>query len=61
MCFGHLHSWMLSKEGKTAKRLYGVSSQEPPEKRKIQESSLMRLFLSQQETWMCANTTAIVL
>lgn len=52
---------MLSKEGKTAKRLYGVSSQEPPEKRKIQESSLMRLFLSQQETWMCANTTAIVL
>jgi hypothetical protein len=39
----HLHDWMLSKEGTTAKRLFGIDSQE--EHRSQRFEALAKLYV----------------
>jgi len=51
---------MLSREGKTARRLHGINSGETPEKRQMQIEALMKLFLSQNESWMCLDKPIIL-
>jgi hypothetical protein len=54
LCLPHLHEWFISKPGKTAKRLYGISSSESPEKREVQRAALMKIFLMTREEWTLA-------
>lgn len=61
LCMQHLHDWMLSKEGKTAQRLYGAHSQDLPEKRALQSSALMKLFVSRHEVWQVQQTKDVIL
>ena len=51
LCLAHLHDWMLSQEGKTARRLHGLHSKEPVEKRTIQAAALMKIFIARHEDW----------
>lgn len=60
LCMQHLHEWMLSKEGKTAQRLYGPHSMDMPEKRVIQSAALMKLFIARQ-TWHVAKLTDVII
>jgi hypothetical protein len=52
---------MLSKEGKTAQRLYGQHSQDHPEKRVIQTAALMKLFISTHENWKVTEVKDIII
>lgn len=61
LCMQHLHDWMLSKEGKTAQRLYGQHSQDHPEKRVIQTAALMKLFISTHENWKVTEVKDIII
>jgi hypothetical protein len=47
----HLHGWMLSQEGKTAKRLYGQFGTDSTEKKEIQKAALMKLFRANLQEW----------
>ena len=61
LCLPHLHAWLLSKEGKTAKRLYSGATAEERTRREHQVFALMKLFLTQQEPWASEAAGVIVL
>lgn len=61
LCMTHLHDWLLSREGKTVRRLYGFYSKEPLEKRSLQAAALMKLFVTSREEWKVEEVPNIVL
>ena len=61
LCMSHLHDWMLSQEGKTARRLHGLHSKEPMEKRVVQAAALMKIFITRREEWKVVEAPDITL
>jgi hypothetical protein len=51
----------LSKEGKTAKRLYSGTGTEGKDRRENQVFALMKLFLTQQEPWATKEAAHIII
>ena len=51
---------MTSKERRTVTRLWGTESTATVEKRQLQTSALLKLWLSQQEDWEVEDPAAIV-